>query len=134
MIKQLQNLLLLNMNKKKNLIFFLAIIFLTSCSFDNKTGIWSGNEEEKGRLSELEKQQKQIIDIDKIYSSDSIYSKRVSLLKNINLTEPKKNLGWQMQGLNLQNGEIFQKTSSRRNVHHILWKHPCLLCLLCHKF
>jgi len=91
------------MIKKKNLIFFLTIVLLTNCSFDNKTGIWSGGEDERGRISDLEKQQKQIIDIKNVYSSDSIYSEEISLTKNINLTEPKKNLGWQMQGLNLQN-------------------------------
>ena len=91
------------MIKKKNLIFFLTIVLLTNCSFDNKTGIWSGGEDERGRISDLEKQQKQIIDIQNVYSSDSVYSEEISLTKNINLTEPKKNLGWQMQGLNLQN-------------------------------
>ena len=91
------------MNKKKKVIFFLVVLLLTNCSFDNKTGIWSGGEEEKGRISELEKEQKQIIDIDKIYSSDSFHSETISLTNNVNLTEPKKNLGWQMQGLNLQN-------------------------------
>ena len=91
------------MIKKKNLIFFLTIVLLTNCSFDNKTGIWSGGEDEKGRISDLEKQQKQIIDIERVYSSDSIYSKEISLTKNINLTKPKKNIGWQMQSLNLQN-------------------------------
>ena len=91
------------MIKKKNLIFFLTIVLLTNCSFDNKTGIWSGGEDERGRISDLEKQQKQIIDIESVYSSDSIYSKEISLTKNINLTKPKKNIGWQMQSLNLQN-------------------------------
>ena len=28
------------MNKKKNLIFFLILILLVNCSFDDKTGIW----------------------------------------------------------------------------------------------
>ena len=49
------------MNKKKNLIFFLVLILLNHCSFDNKTGIWDGNEDEKERISELEKKQSQII-------------------------------------------------------------------------
>ena len=35
------------------------LIFLSSCSFDNKTGIWSGNKEEKERLAELERLRKE---------------------------------------------------------------------------
>ena len=58
------------MIKKKNLIYLLIFILLTNCSFDNKTGIWTGDKEEKRRISELEKKQKKIIDITKIYSSD----------------------------------------------------------------
>ena len=60
---------------KKNLIFFLIFILLNNCSFDNKTGIWGDSEKEKRKISELEKKQKQILDVEKIYSSDKIYSK-----------------------------------------------------------
>jgi len=49
------------MNKKKNLVFFLIIILLVNCSFDTKTGIWTGEKTEKKRIVELEKEQ---IDID----------------------------------------------------------------------
>ena len=42
------------MSKKKSLIFFLIFILLHSCSFDDKTGIWSGSKKEKER----EKQEK----------------------------------------------------------------------------
>ena len=44
------------MNKKKNLIFFLFLILLNNCSFDNKTGIWDSTEKEKRRISELAKE------------------------------------------------------------------------------
>ncbi len=40
------------MNKKKNVIFFLALILLVNCSFDTKTGIWTGVEDEVKRISE----------------------------------------------------------------------------------
>ena len=43
------------MNKKKNLVFFLALILLINCSFDDKTGIWS---DEKKRIVKLEESQK----------------------------------------------------------------------------
>ena len=46
------------MNKKKNLVFFLVLILLAHCSFDDKTGIWSGDKEEKRRITELEKKAK----------------------------------------------------------------------------
>ena len=94
----------------KNLIFFLIFILLSSCSFDNKTGIWGGNEKEKQKISDISKnQQKKIININTIYSPESIYSKEVSLTKNIRISTPKKNLSWKMSSLNHQNflGNIY---------------------------
>ncbi len=97
------------MNKLKNLISFLILIFLVNCSFDDKTGIWSAGKEEKIRISELEKSQNQKISKNKIYSSEIIYSQEKSLVKKINLKKPKKNLSWEMSGLNHQNllGNIY---------------------------
>ena len=97
------------MINKKNLIFFLIFILLNNCSFDNKTGIWGDGEKEKRKISELEKKQKQILDVEKIYSSDKIYLKEVPLTKNISLSKPKKNLSWKMSSLNHQNflGNIY---------------------------
>ena len=95
--------------KIKNLIFFLIFILFVNCSFDNKSGIWSGSKKEKKRVSELEKEQKSIIDVVKIYTSESSYSKEIPAVKSINLTEPKTNSSWKMSGLNLQNfvGNIY---------------------------
>ena len=59
MIKPNLSLLLLLMNKNKNLIFFLLFILLVDCSFDDKTGIWTGSEDEKARIFQLEKRQNQ---------------------------------------------------------------------------
>ena len=97
------------MNKKKNLIFFLIFILLVNCSFDNKTGIWSGSKKEKRRISELEKKQKQTKVVDYIYSSKSVYSKEISLTKKISISNPRKNLSWKMSSLNQQNflGNIY---------------------------
>ena len=97
------------MNKKKNLIFFLIFILLVNCSFDNKTGIWSGSKKEKRRISELEKEQKQTKVVDYIYSSKSVYSKEISLTKKISISNPRKNLSWRMSSLNQQNflGNIY---------------------------
>ena len=109
MIKLDLSLLLLIMNRKINLIFFLIFILLVNCSFDNKTGIWSGSKKEKRRISELEKEQKQTKVVDYIYSSKSVYSKEISLTKKISISNPRKNLSWKMSSLNQQNflGNIY---------------------------
>ena len=109
MIKLDLNLFLLPMIKKKNLVFLLIFFLIINCSFDDKTGIWSGGKKEKKRISQLEKEQSKVIDVTKIYSSDSIYSKEIALDQNISLSKPKKNLSWEMSGLNHQNflGNIY---------------------------
>jgi len=95
--------------KIKYLIFLLIFILFVSCSFDNKTGIWSGSEKEKIKAAELEKEQKRIIDVVRIYTSESTSSKEIPAVKSISLTEPKTNSSWKMSGLNLQNfvGNIY---------------------------
>ena len=89
--------------------FFLIFTFIVGCSFDDKTGIWIGGEKEKKRLSEIEKEQKKIVDTVKLYSSEDSYIKELHTVKNIVLSEPKKNLSWEMYGMNLQNffGHIY---------------------------
>jgi len=91
------------------LFFFLIFTLITGCSFDDKTGIWSGTQKEKKRLSEIEKEQKKIIDIVKLYSSEDLYKDELQAVKNIVLSEPKKNSSWKMSGMNLQNffGHIY---------------------------
>ena len=74
MIKPKLNSHIQKMIKKSNLIFFLLFFLVAHCSFDSKTGIWGGSEKEREKLSELEKKQKDILNIDKIYSSKNIYS------------------------------------------------------------
>ena len=93
------------MTKKKIFTFFLVFFLISACSFDNKSGIWSG---EKKRVSKLEKEQKEV-EIEKkreiinVYSSESVYSKEVSLKKKIKTSDPIKNLSWQVSSLNNQN-------------------------------
>ena len=95
--------------KIKYLIFLLIFILFVSCSFDNKTGIWSGSEKEKIKAAELEKEQKRIIDVVRIYTSESTSLKEIPAVKSVSLTEPKTNSSWKMSGLNLQNfvGNIY---------------------------
>jgi len=97
------------MNKKKNVIFFLALILLVNCSFDTKTGIWTGVEDEVKRIIELEKEQLKRKNIKKIYSSKNIYYIEKALTGKIILSQPKKNLSWEMPGLNNKNflGNIY---------------------------
>ena len=97
------------MTKKKNLIILLIFVLLNNCSFDDKTGIWSGSKKEKKRISQLKKEQSKIIDVASIYSSDDIYSKEIALVQNISLSKPEKNLSWEMSSLNHQNflGNIY---------------------------
>ena len=89
--------------KIKYLVFFISLFLLSNCSFDNKTGIWSGSDEEKERLAELENQQNSVLETIKIYTSQNIYSKEVKTATSIKLSKPKKNTSWEMSNLNLQN-------------------------------
>jgi len=93
----------------KYLIFFLIFILFASCSFDNKSGIWSGGEKAKKKVSKLEKEQRRVIDVVKVYTSETFFSKEIPAVKSVNLTKPKTNSFWKMSGLNLQNfvGNIY---------------------------
>ena len=95
--------------KVKYLIFFLIFILFASCSFDNKSGIWSGGEKAKKKVSKLEKEQRRVIDVVKVYTSETFFSKEIPAVKSVNLTKPKTNSFWKMSGLNLQNfvGNIY---------------------------
>ncbi len=95
--------------KVKYLIFFLIFILFASCSFDNKSGIWSGSEKAKKKVSKLEKEQRRVIDVVKVYTSETFFSKEIPAVKSVNLTKPKTNSFWKMSGLNLQNfvGNIY---------------------------
>ena len=88
------------------LIFFLILklFFLTSCSFDKKTGIWTGNEKELKRIEELEKANKG--NKFKIFSSLDDTIKEVSAIKSISLGPPQKNSSWTTSSLNHQNSLI----------------------------
>ena len=95
--------------KIKYLIFSSAFFLIVNCSFDNKTGIWSGGEKEKERIAELEQRQKQVIETIDIYSTESVDLKEIKATKNVVLSKPRNNLSWEMSGLNAQNftGNIY---------------------------
>ena len=87
----------------------MILILVSSCSFDNKTGIWGDSEKEKKKIADLEKKQKEIIEVEEIFSSEIVFSKEVSLTKNIILSKAKKNIEWTTSNLNNQNflGNIY---------------------------
>ena len=82
---------------------FLVLIILINCSFDKKSGIWSGYEKELKRVAQLEKEHESEGRTIKIFSTSSVSVKEIPFTKTVNLTVPKKNIEWPMSGLNLQN-------------------------------
>ena len=118
------------MNKKVcYLFFFLFFILLTSCSFDKVTGIWSGSEKERQRISELEREQKQLVDSVQIYSSKTIYSKEINSTKSAILTAAKSKSSWKMPGSNLQNfkGNIYLPSIDNNFLRKKIGKNKFLL-------
>ena len=99
------------MINKKVLILFILFTLLNNCSFDSKSGIWSDAAKEKKRILELEKEQKEIIEVQKIYTSDKTFHKEVALSKNIVLPKPQNKSTWIMSNENNQNylGNIYLK-------------------------
>ena len=112
------------MIKKRNLIFFLLLFLLVNCSFDTKTGIWSGVEDEKVRIAKLEEERRKETNRQKIYSSEIIYFEEKTLTQKITLSKPKKNLSWKMPGLNYQNflGNIYLSSVDNRFLKKKNWK------------
>ena len=108
----------------KYLIFFSAFFLIANCSFDKKTGIWSGGEKEKERIAELEQQQKQIIETIDIYSSETVDLKEIKATKSIVLSKPRDNLSWEMSGLNVQNftGNIYFSGMNKNFLKKKNWK------------
>jgi len=95
------------MNKYIKLIYLFLLLFLSNCSFDNKSGIWDGIDEIK-RVAELELQQSKG-SIIQIYSSKNSNLKEIPSNGIIKLNNSRKNDFWIMPGLNLQNnlGNIY---------------------------
>ena len=88
---------------KNFFLFTLCIVFLSSCSLDKKTGIWTDEKEEQKKIEDLKKKKKLIIGTDKIYSSEITYSKELDLRNLISVSQPKRNTSWTMPSLNHQN-------------------------------
>ena len=67
------------MIKKIKYFFLFILLVLTSCSFDKKSGLWDGYEEEVKRVAELEKESKIISS--KLFSSQDTFTEEVILKK-----------------------------------------------------
>jgi len=95
------------LNKKFSLIFISIFILCSSCSFDSKTGIWSGDEKEKKRIDQLEEDR--VKNIKKIYTTQDISIEEVAATKDLNLSQPRKNSKWNTSNFNVQNniGHVF---------------------------
>jgi len=88
----------------KKIIFFLfSSFFIFSCSFDKMSGIWSGTDNEKRRLGEIQKDQQEKVNTVKLYSTENTYNKEVLYKGNIKLPKPIKNTFWENIGFNDQN-------------------------------
>ena len=88
---------------KKIILYLFSSFFILSCSFDKISGIWSGTENEKRRLGEIQQEQKERLNIVKLYSTENIYNKEVLYKGNIKLPKPIKNVSWESVGYNDQN-------------------------------
>ena len=104
------------MIKNKYIFFFLIFFLISGCSFDDKTGIWDGSEEERQKIVDLERKQKEVIDTDTLLSSDQIFDKEIILSEKITLSKPFKNSSWEMSNLNYQNflGNLYLSGSDFR--------------------
>ena len=91
------------MTNRVKIVFFLLFLLINNCSFDDKTGLWSGGEKERRKILDLEKQQNQTLKISKIYSSENIFNKELSLNKRLILSKPKNSFEWLTTNLNNQN-------------------------------
>ena len=69
--------------KFRILPFFIILILITNCSFDNKTGIWNSEKNEKKRALDLENQQKSVLGTVKLYSSENKYTKEIQGKKKL---------------------------------------------------
>ena len=85
----------------KYLVLFSLVFLLNHCSFDHKTGIWKGYEQELKRVAKLEKENRIIKS--KIFASSDEFSKEIASKKSVKLNTPQNYDAWTMANLNLQN-------------------------------
>ena len=85
---------------KKFIIILISTLFLSSCSFDNKSGIWKGDREEV--KTKAQKKNLKSITTSKSENIDLITKSNKNLFK---LSKIKKTLSWEDPYLNLKNLE-----------------------------
>lgn len=89
----------------KILSILIFILFLSNCSFDNKTGIWKNSNETSKKKNELS-------DFKKIYTEQKLFNKAISPKNNlqVKLDDIKKNLIW--------NDELYQGSNNLENFEY----------------
>ena len=116
------------MIKLLKFIYIISLFYLAGCSFDQKTGIWSGNEEERKKISELERG-RAIIKVE-VFSSKKDFDEEINSNTGVQLTSASEiNISWPMSGLNLKNSKYqkdqtpLNKNSKLRNLN--LYSNQC---------
>ncbi len=92
--------------------FFLIIILLINCSFDNKTGIWKNENLKKNNENNLYK------DFKKISSSNKVFNEIIFLKKQFNFTstEPISNINWKDYFYSSSNNTINFKYNNKNQL------------------
>ena len=113
------------MINKKVLILFILFTLLNNCSFDNKTGIWGDSAKEKKRISELEKEQREIIKIESVKSKymvrdTKLVSERKNIKFNFNSYFPIKTINL-MRGFIIAEEDNFEKIYIEK-IFNAVWK------------
>ena len=97
----------------RNLIGFFTIIssiFLISCSFDKKTGVWK--EHNKKIIEKSKKNQT----ADKIFSKKKLFDEEIDSQEIIIVEKKQKNLSWLENNLNLRNSVPHLHYENKKNI------------------
>ena len=111
------------MDRNKIVLIIIFSLFLVNCSLDNKTGVWSGSDEENKQITELEKKNLNKKKI-KILGSSEEFETEISPSEKTKLSKAVINSSWPMQGLNTKNyyGNLFYKGNLVNISKKKIWK------------
>ena len=104
------------MNKLNKVVILILAFSLSNCSFGDKTGIWTGSEEEKRKIAKLEKVNN--VQTIKAFSTKKKFSKEIKSKEKTIVGPIIKNTSWPMQGQNLQNSTKNFKYSGKNNIFY----------------
>ena len=104
------------MNKLNKVVILILAFSLSNCSFSDKTGFWTGSEEEKRKISKLENVGN--VQTIKAFSTKKNFSKVIKSKEKTIVGPIIKNTSWPMQGQNLQNSTKNFKYSGKNNIFY----------------